>query len=197
MHGWTGGWLGGEELSIKIPEAASKLKFIQGWIYLENCYERYLECTGGRNDVDFLSIDIDSNDLYLAEELLRRGVKSSVIVVEYNGKFPPPVRFSIAYEADHVWFQHLHGDYMGASLQSYSDLLRNYDYFPVACNVTGLNAFFVHAEHKNKFLDVPDRLEDLFVPAEYVHPQSCGHWTSAKTIEAFLADQSKRVGATK
>ena len=94
--------------------------------------------TGG---FDLLSIDLDGNDPHVLAALLANGVRPSVLVVEYNGKFPPPIRFQMDYDPEHRFAEN---DYYGASLQVFADMLVAAGYRLVACNVTGLNAFFVH-----------------------------------------------------
>ena len=43
------------------------------------------------DDIDLISVDLDGNDLYFCEELLKNGFRPSVFIVEYNAKFPPPI----------------------------------------------------------------------------------------------------------
>ena len=52
----------------------------------------------GVDDVDLISVDLDGNDLYFCEELLKKGFNPSVFIVEYNAKFPPPIQFCIDYD---------------------------------------------------------------------------------------------------
>jgi hypothetical protein len=185
MHGWKGIWVGGEELAFKVPERGP-LRFERDWITRENCRDlvaRGLDALGEPR-MDVLSVDVDGNDLHILRELLGERHEPQVIVVEYNGKFPPPVRWSMRYDPKHVWDG---TDYQGASLQSLVDMLREHAYRLVACNVTGSNAFFVKDAHAARFSDVPDDTATLFMKAEYIslHP---GHETSPRTIESFLAD---------
>jgi hypothetical protein len=79
-------------------------------------------------------------------------------------------------------------DYYGASLQSFVDLLEARGYILVACNITGLNAFFVEHRFATAFRDVPTRIDDLFIPADYGSVTSIGHPPSPRTILSFLRD---------
>lgn len=184
MHGWRGVWLGGEELAFEIPNDGP-LVHQRAWITRENCRELVEHGLGalGAARLDMLSVDIDGNDLYVLDEILKGGAAPAVVVVEYNGKFPPPVRWTIAYDPQHVWDM---TDYQGASLQSLADMLEPHGYRLVACNVTGANAFFVHGRHAASFDDVPQDLGKLFVQAEYIVMHG-GHETSPRTISSFLA----------
>lgn len=181
--GWSGLWIGGEDLAVKIPPGSTKLKFMKSWVTAENCAALLRDGLSGAGGVDLLSVDLDGNDLFVLSALMKSGIRPSVVIVEYNGKFPPPIRWSIAYDPQHKWNS---DDYQGASLQSLCDAMGEHNYIPVACNVTGVNAFFVDAKFKDKFADVPEKIEELFVPADYSWFFGRGHRTSSKTIERFL-----------
>jgi len=187
MNNWKGVWFGAEDLRISLPDDNSKLKFSKTWITAENCVaimSRGLDHLG-TSSFDFLSIDLDGNDLYVADAIIRSGARPSVIVVEYNAKFPPPIKWSIKYDPQHRWTG-IGDDYQGASLQAFIDLFADAGYRLVGCNVTGTNAFFVARELENKFSDVPDDAATLFYPADYNWFVRRGHGTSPKTIERFL-----------
>jgi hypothetical protein len=185
MHGWRGVWIGNEDLRINLPASNARLKYSKGWVSTANCVQ--LIAAGidglGVKQYDLLSIDLDGNDLHIAEAVMKSGAKPAVIVVEYNAKFPPPVRWSIEYNADHNW---VGDDYQGASLQSFADLFGASGYRLVACNLTGTNAFFVSREYDAAFRDVPDDINALFIPADYNWFIAAGHAPSPKTIERFL-----------
>jgi hypothetical protein len=74
---------------------------------------------------------------------------------------------------------------MGASLQSLVDEVAKHGYRLVACNLNGVNAFFVHERHGARFEDVPKDPAQLFMPAEYTSVFR-GHHASPKTIAEFL-----------
>jgi hypothetical protein len=189
MSGWRGAWLGGQDLAVDIPADCERLVFGKVWITAENAHQLYTDAARlhGIDGFDLVSIDLDGNDFHIARELLRHQVRPSVIILEYNGKFPPPVRFAIDYDPLHRFDE---TDYCGASLQSFADLLVAHDYLLVACNITGLNAFFVHRRFAAMFSDVPDRIEQLFVPADYAVVTAIGHHPSPKTLLSFLRDRN-------
>ena len=185
MHGWKGVWVGNEELRISLPPDNAKLRYAKGWVSSANCVEMIKSSTDGlkATKIDFLSIDLDGNDWYIAEAFIKSGARPAVIVVEYNAKFPPPVRWTIRYDADHQWTG---DDYQGASLQSFADLFGEAGYRLVACNLTGTNAYFVSREFDHAFKDVPEDLGTLFQAADYNWFIGRGHPPSPKTIERFL-----------
>ena len=96
----------------------------------------------GVESPDVLSMDLDGNDFHFTASLLEHGVRPAIWVSEYNARFPVGVQWVMPYASDHVWS---FDDYQGASFSSFCDLFARYDYFPVACSVTGANVFFVHA----------------------------------------------------
>lgn len=199
MHGWRGIWIGGEDLAFAPPNTG-RLAFSQAWVTRANCFDLYADALAGlkraapalkRRDekkfCDLLSLDLDGNDLYILRSLLKKGLRPAVLIVEYNGKFPPPVRWSIAYNPRHRWFG---GDYQGASLQSFCDELLPLDYRLVACSLTGTNAFFVHQPRvpAGAFDDVPTEIGELFIAADYNWFVRKGHATQPETILRFLGE---------
>lgn len=68
-----------------------------------------------------------------------------MIVVEYNAKFPPPIHWTVRYDPACAWAG---DDYQGASSQSFADLFGATGYRLVACNLTGVNAYFMSHEFK-------------------------------------------------
>jgi hypothetical protein len=188
MSGWRGAWLGGEDLAFQVPPDTKRLVFNKAWITVENVHQLYVDSSKrlGVESFDLLSIDLDGNDLYVLRELLGRQIRPSIVVVEYNGKFPSPIRFSIDYDPQHKFND---TDYCGASLQSFIDLLTASGYLLVGCNITGLNAFFVERKFADLFGDVPKSIEQLFVPADYASVTSIGHPPSPRTIVSFLQNR--------
>ena len=97
--------------------------------------------------IDLLSLDIDGNELYVLNKL--KTIRPRVIVVEYNAKFPPPIRKCIKYDPKFIW---KYDDYFGTSLQLLADNLKNFGYVLVGCNILGVNAFFIKKKLvQNKF----------------------------------------------
>jgi hypothetical protein len=185
MQGWRGAWLGGEALAFSIQPGTTNLDFTQAWIDRDNV--RGLRDGAaqrlGISRFDVLSIDLDGNDLHVLGRLVNGDHRPGVVIVEYNGKFPPPVRFTIDYNREHRFND---TDYFGASLQSFADLLMPLGYRLVACNITGANAFFVAEHLQGGFEDVPRRLEELFIPADYGSVIGTGHPPSGQTVQSFL-----------
>lgn len=187
MTGWKGAWVGGESLKVTLRESGRRLNFTRAWVTKENCVElmRNALYRLGVSTPHLISIDLDGNDLHIASELLASGARPDVFVVEYNGKFPPPIRFCIAYDPSFAWDG---SDYFGASLQSFVDLFQEYGYLLVCCNVTGVSAFFIAPSAAHLFKDVPDQPSAIFVPASYCGFYQVGHPPAPPTVEAFLRE---------
>ena len=186
--GWKGFWIGGEKLVIDI-EKSHKLFFIKKWITKENMLQLFKEGLKKINqgNVNLISLDLDGNDLYFCEELLLNNIQPAVFIVEYNAKFPPPIKFTIDYNPDHIWEN---DDYMGASLSSFNELFNKYGYTLICCNAaTGSNAFFVKNKFVNLFPEIPNEISKIYVEPNYFLPIQYGqHPISIKTINKILSD---------
>jgi hypothetical protein len=185
-NGWRGFWIGGEDLDFNHKLNPQRFAFFKAFVSLENV--AILMQQGFKNiatnELDVLSLDLDGNDYYFAKELLKNGVLPKLFIIEYNAKFPPPIKWAITYNANHLWDG---TDYFGASLALFSELLTEFSYTLVCCNAaTGSNAFFVGNEYLSYFPDVPKNIDDIFVGCHYQLYQRYGHQPSPKTIERML-----------
>jgi hypothetical protein len=189
LRGWRGVWVDGSAKNIaaiaaQIPLSSSRLTVDQSFITRDNVRDvvrRALAALGGGpKDVDFLSIDLDGNDAILLDQLLEEH-SPRLVCVEYNGKFPYPTDVEVAYDAAHTWSG---DDYHGASLAAYIRHVGD-RYRLVACNASGVNAFFVRTDLASRFPDAAP--EKLFQPPRYhlVQLQS-GHPPSLKHLANVL-----------
>ncbi|MDG0817624.1 hypothetical protein [Bdellovibrio svalbardensis] len=185
VHGHRGAWVGADELAITIPLNSKKLTYIKSWITAENANALFDSACErmGLSDVDIFSIDLDGVDIYILEALMAKGKRPAVIICEYNGKFPPPVKFRVKYNPQFQWDG---SDYFGASLTDFNETLVANDYRLVCCDISGVNAFWIHNTYSAAFEDISTKIEDIFVPADYGHLYRVGHAPSPKTIESFL-----------
>jgi hypothetical protein len=184
--GWRGVWIGNEGLKFDHKINPSKLCYLKEWITLKNIHRLSLEGLSKINakEYDVVSLDLDGNDFYLVENILKNGVLPKLFIVEYNGKFPPPIRFKVPNDEDRVYSG---DDFYGASLMAYVDLFLQFKYKLVCCNLmTGANAFFVRDDFKNAFTDVPEKIEDIYVTPRYLLPNKFGHTSSLRAIEVVL-----------
>jgi hypothetical protein len=183
--GWKGCWVGDEKIEINIPKN-SRLKYYKEFVTLDNCQKI------SKSGLDFIksksfnviSMDLDGNDYYLTKTLLETEFNPELFIVEYNGKFIPPILFKQNYNSKHLW---ANDDYFGCSLSTYVELFRSFDYKLICCNSwTGANAFFVKNKYSGLFPEVPKQINEIYNPPFY-HVRSIGHpINSIKTIESIL-----------
>ena len=170
---WQGRWIGGQDI------ATQHYDFTKAWITKDNVVS-----LAGSKQYNLISVDLDGNDWHIVRELLDSHYNPDVFILEYNAKFIPPTWFVMPYNAEHSWSPTTTGDYFGASLQSWVELLKEYDL--VACNAaTGANAFFVRKDHK--FMsDSILTIRDIYVPPRYNYVNENMHQMSIHTMNYFL-----------
>jgi hypothetical protein len=134
---------------------------------------------------DLLSIDIDSNDFWVWQQIAAR---PRVVVIEYNASIPPNESRTIAYDPTFVWNG---SDYFGASLLALKELGRRKGYTLVYCERAGVNAFFVADELLGADFK-PLRIEEIYRLPNYGH-QGRRHWPdkSRKMIDPFAGSDDK------
>jgi hypothetical protein len=186
--GWRGFWIGGEDLAFNHKLNLERFSFLKAWVSLDNVtslIKHGLEGIG-IHTLDVLSLDLDGNDYYLVRDILKAGILAKLFILEYNAKFPPPIKWKIEYDANHSWDR---TDYQGASLAFLAELLSEFSYTLVCCNAaTGASAFFVKNEYLSHFADVPKSIDDIFVECRYQVYKRWGHPPSPKTIERMLTE---------
>ena len=95
--GWNGIWIDGVNIDLNLPEK-SKLNFVKKFLNKDNCIETFNDSLQvskiKKSEVNVISVDIDGNDFYITEAILKDGFKPDCFIVEYNGKFPPPVIYN-------------------------------------------------------------------------------------------------------
>lgn len=164
--GWIGAWIEGD----KRQRAAIQEKFASivdrrlslafGWITAENIND-VLRRLGADADLDFLSIDVDGNDIYLLEALTS---KPKVICIEYNGKFPAALAKQATYDPKRLWRG---TDFMGASLKAVARCAGAKGYRLVGTNLVGGDAFFVREDLAGDLFPDDASPENLYNPPRY------------------------------
>ena len=185
--GWHGFWVGNDDLAFG-DISSTKFKYLKGWITSSNVADFF--DTGlthlDKKELDVVSIDLDGNDIYIVDNILSSNHKPKLFIVEYNAKFPPPIRFQVKYDIDFTW---THDDYFGASLSSFVDQFSQHGYRLVCCNAqSGSNAFFVRNDFAHLFSDVPDNVDDIYVEPRYMIRSKFGHPKSARLVREILTD---------
>jgi len=94
-------------------------------------------------DPDVFSLDIDGNDLHIAEALLGNGFRPKIIAVEYNSAFGPERSVTIEYRDDFVCTKaHPTHLYYGVSVTGWRNFFGRHGYSFVTVDRNGVNAFF-------------------------------------------------------
>jgi hypothetical protein len=167
LEGWRGVWLEGSQKHVeRVNEKFSdviqegRLQVKQAFVDRDNINGLISQFFS--NEIGLVSIDIDGNDIYILEVL--EAVSPMAIVIEYNGKFPPPISIAQAYNAMHRWKG---TDYGGSSLSAITKVADRKGYSLVGCNVMGVNAFFVRNDLLGDKFCPPYTAENHYQPARY------------------------------
>jgi hypothetical protein len=185
VEGWRGLWMESDAALCErmrrvfaAPLAEGRLELRETSVSAENIDGLISQSRiAAAGELDLLSIDIDGNDYHVLAAI--RSVRPRVLVIEYNGKFPPPIDLVIPYDPAHRWDG---TDYGGSSLQAIANLAARRGYRLVGTNITGANAFFVRGDlAAGHFAD--EDVAALFNPARFW--LSPGYVSSYPTGERF------------
>jgi FkbM family methyltransferase len=122
--------------------------------------------------MDVLSVDIDSYDFYVLDEILKN-YTPRIFVCEYNATHLPNedkvvLKDSVNYN----------GNYFGASIRAYYNLGKKYNYSIVYANKKGVNLFFVHNDvMKNSIYSIKytNNVEKIYNTPKYGRGPNGGH----------------------
>jgi hypothetical protein len=103
-----------------------------------NLFEKYYT----PKEFDLLSIDIDGNDIWVLESILKGGYKPRVIINEFNGCIPVGVNKTIKYNPSHNWGEN---DYYGGSFEAFKVLCKKFGYTLVHQTAT-TNMIFISSD---------------------------------------------------
>lgn len=96
---------------------------------------------------DVFSLDIDGNDYYLAESILKSNLRPKIFVVEYNANYGPDRSVTIPYTPNFDYSTaHWSRLYFGVSISAWKKLFNRFDYDFLTVESNGINAFFILRE---------------------------------------------------
>lgn len=139
---------GNESIAKKLHENYENnpaVKTLAAFVYPGNV-ELLFEENDVPYDFDLLSVDIDSNDYYVWRAI--RDFRPKVVLIEFNGSFPPPQKMVIRFHPMNYWDG---SDYFGASIQSLYELGKKKGYELIYCEKRGVNLFFVDKPYFERF----------------------------------------------
>ena len=175
--GWKGLWIEGNGKAVneirqlfKKPIDDKRLIVINSFITKDNINTLIEEEGKISGEIDLLSIDIDGNDYWVWEAI--KCINPRVVVIEYNGKFPPNFEWVMEYDPNHIWQE---DDKQGASLKSLELLGSKLGYQLAGTNVMGVNAFFVRRNLANDLFVSPPAAEKLYNPTRWTMQYISGH----------------------
>jgi hypothetical protein len=161
-HGWGCLLIEGDEeksaASATNYAAYPNVKSVHKWVYPGNL-ETIFEDNGVPVDLDFLVIDIDSNDYWCWKALHK--YRPKLVMIECNGLWAPPAKVVVEYNPFNYWDG---GQFFGASLQALYELGKEKGYELVYMNSYGVNAFFVDKKYFARFGIRDNRPSRLYVP---------------------------------
>ena len=147
FRGWRGAWVEINQPKLAFirqrfadPIGRGALQVTGSPVTAENIDE-VVRSLGLPEDLDLLSIDIDGNDYHVWKAL--GAIRPRVVIIEYNPRFPPPIRVVKQYDPDYRWSADTD---IGASLQSLTDLATAKGYDLVGTCIGGLNAIYVRSD---------------------------------------------------
>ena len=180
--GWNGLWIEGNiDFREKIDKVFNKylkkdLKITFCKVNPTNINSELLNYFVLNEEVDLLSIDIGTHTYHTLESI--SCINPRVIVTEYNAKYGPSLEWKSKYDKNSSWDG---TDNYGASLKSFEKMLEKKKYKLVACNISGVNAFFVRDDL------IKDQFENNF-SSEY-HFNEGRYWLKA----AFEKDYKVKI----
>ncbi len=172
LEGWGGLWIEARESQVvqikqKFDDVIknNRLRVTSAFIHRDNINS--LIGTHFNGEIDLLSIDIDGNDIYILESL--SVISPRVVIIEYNGKFPPPLSIAQQYDPKYRWSG---TDYSGSSLEAITKIAKAKGYSVVGCGIVGGNAFFVRDDVLGDKFQAPFTAENHYQPARYFLAQT-------------------------
>jgi hypothetical protein len=163
-HGWTG-------LMIDGAYENTEINLQKHFITKENILQLFEKYKINKN-LDLLSIDLDGNDFYILNEILKN-YSPRVIVAEYTG----PGDRTIEYDPEFAWDHK--SDWMGMGFSTLYKLGRHHGYSLVYSAGFGVNAFFIRDDELTenikkcfKFINEPD---NIYKRAKYGVVNHIGH----------------------
>jgi hypothetical protein len=169
-QGWKGLWMDGDAAAVKRARATfrseisgGQLTVIEAFITAENIEDLFRQ---GQvpDEFDVLSIDIDRNDYYVWEKIAH--YRPRCVVMEYNAGFPPTMSWVVPYDPK-AWGGNSFGDGNGASLKALEELGTKKGYSLVACDLCGVNAFFVRNDLLKDRFAAPYTAENHYEPFRF------------------------------
>ncbi len=165
LRNWYGLWIDADPKNAEIIQNKYKqvinrrqLTFLQAFITTENIEDLFKQADVPQ-EPDLLSVDIDGNDYWIWKNIV--SFNPRVVICEYNARYGPDLKWVMRYNPAHQWNG---SSYYGASLKSLELLASQKGYRLVACNLAGINAFFIRGDLFTEQFTSLSTSEDHFEP---------------------------------
>jgi hypothetical protein len=175
-QGWRGTWVEGDPRCARTIRRefadeleSGQLRLVHSIVTRENAAE-LLAGADVPAEFDVLSIDVDRNTSHVWQGL--DAYRPRVLVIEYNASIPAGDEWEIPYRADALWDN---SALFGASLKRLERLGHERGYRLVACDRTGINAFFVRSDAAADRFAGPFTSEVCYEPPRYFLTREWGH----------------------
>jgi hypothetical protein len=166
-QGWSGFWIDADTAAINTARerfhseiAGKKLTVTEAFITAENIEDLFRQAQVPE-EFDLLSVDIDRNDYHVWEKIAH--YRPRAVVIEYNAGVPPTMSLVVPYEpmsGERAPF----GNGNGASLKALEELGARKGYSLVACDLCGVNAFFVRNDLLGSHFLAPYTADNHYEP---------------------------------
>ena len=167
--GWKGLWMDADLNKIKylnkifkISVNSKRLQIKHEIINSKNINDLFIKYNFN-NEIDILSIDIDSNDYWIWKNIDLNIINPRIVILEYNAKYKPPMEW-IRENSEAPFSKN---DWMGASLESLTKLSNKKGYTLVGCSIGGTNSYFIRDDLLNENFSGPFTAENHFNQARY------------------------------
>ncbi|MDW3096180.1 MAG: hypothetical protein R8G33_10945 [Gammaproteobacteria bacterium] len=185
FDGWRGLWIEGSNSAVNNIREGLKETINNDLLAVTNAFitkdniNNLISASVKNKEIDLLSIDIDGNDIHIFNHITC--INPRVVIIEYNSKFAPPIKYCRKYEGTHIWE---HDDNYGASLKHLELEFSKKGYNLVACNITGSNAFFIREDLTDDKFQKPYSAETHYEPARHhLSGFASGHESTFNTLE--------------
>ena len=170
-QGWRGLWIEGYPDYVTGVRGNFHAKLQSGQLRLQQSYVNrsninpLIQEAGFTGEVDFLSVDIDSNDYHVFEAI--DVINPRVVCLEHNHEYKQGEHWVMPYDEDYRWNPaSARADY-GASLAAMAALAERKGYRLVGCGLCSANGFYVRADLVGDKFAGPFTAAHLFNPLDY------------------------------
>jgi len=176
LKNWTGVWIEAVPDITEGIKAKHRALIENKRLLIKNAFvdseniEKLFKELNVPEEFDLLSIDIDGNDYWIWKAI--ENYRPRVVVIEYNAKFGPDMKWVMKYNPNHRWSGTC---YHGASLKSLEMLGLTKGYKLVGCDFNGVNAFFVRENLIGEKFLAPFTAENHYEPPRYYLARQVGH----------------------